>query len=119
MAGTDGKGDRLSPSLARRIKTNLGMLLGDAQENGLVARNVARGSKRRRHGTHEERGGKLKVGVDIPTPSEIRGLLEAAKGLARPFRWWQYLLACGLPTCAGWLVGRGFQEGRAACSSAR
>ncbi|MGB7836017.1 MAG: site-specific integrase, partial [Xanthobacteraceae bacterium] len=67
MAGTDGKGDRLSPSLARRIKTNLGMLLADAQENGLVARNVARGSKRRRHGTHEERGGKLKVGVDIPT----------------------------------------------------
>jgi integrase len=85
MAGTDGKGDRLSPSLARRIKTNLGMLLADAQENGLVARNVARGSKRRRHGTHEERGGKLKVGVDIPTPSEIRGLLEAAEGLARPF----------------------------------
>jgi integrase len=85
MAGTDGKGDRLSPSLARRIKTNLGMLLADAQENGLVARNVARGSKRRRHGTHEERGNKLKVGVDIPTPSEIRALLEAAEGLARPF----------------------------------
>jgi hypothetical protein len=69
MAGTDGKGDRLSPSLARRIKTNLGMLLADAQENGLVARNVARGSKRRRHGTHEERGGKLKVGVIASAPS--------------------------------------------------
>ncbi len=78
----DGK----STDLASRLKRSLGTLLADAQERGKVARNVVRETKRkrRRNGRHE-RGSKLKVGVDIPTPAEIRALLGSAEGRARAF----------------------------------
>jgi len=78
--------DGASANLVRRLKSSLGTLLADAQERGKVARNVVRDTKRRRrHNGRQERGGKLKVGVDIPTPTEIRALLQAAQGRAKPF----------------------------------
>jgi integrase len=83
MSGPDGNGDRLSPSLARRIKSYLGMLIADAQEHGLVARNVVRGSKRQRRGGSEDRGSRLEAGVEFPTPKEVRALLEASEGRAK------------------------------------
>ena len=78
----DGK----SADLALRLKRSLGMILADAQERGKVIRNVVRDTKRRRRRAgRQERGGKLKVGVDIPTPTEIRALLQAAHGRWRAF----------------------------------
>src|SRR5262249_55527033 len=64
----------------------LGMLLADAQERGKVARNVVREVRRKKRSNGiQERGKRLKVGVDIPTPTEIRALVEASQGRARPF----------------------------------
>jgi integrase len=79
-----------SAAMIRRVIGSLGALLGDAQERGLVVRNSVselrrnsrrKGSKRR----VENRGnGKLKVGVDIPTPAEVKALLATAAGRWRP-----------------------------------
>ena len=78
--------DGLSADWAHRIRRSLGTLLADAQERGKVARNVVREMKiRRRRGERRERGNKLKVGGDIPTPAEIKALLGAAQGRVRAF----------------------------------
>ena len=66
-----------SPAMVRKIIGSLGSLLADAQEQGLAARNAVRDLRRnRRRGKelHAEKRqkGKLKVGVDIPTPDEIK-----------------------------------------------
>jgi integrase len=55
-------------------------MLADAQERGLVAQNVVhslRSRRRRGKETRSERRriGKLEVGVEIPTPSEIRAIV--------------------------------------------
>jgi len=78
-----------SPAMVRKVMVSLGSLLADAQERGLVARNVVRDMRgRRRRGDerrHDRRQkGKLVVGVDIPTPLEIRAIVEALKGHWRP-----------------------------------
>ena len=76
-----------SPTLTRYVLRSLGSMLADSQERRLVARNVVRDLKarRRRRGPEERRGSKLKIGVDIPTPQEIKALLAAATGRWRPF----------------------------------
>ena len=54
---------------------------------GLIVRNPVRELRRRRRGkgSHQERhNGKLKVGVDIPTPDEIKRIIQAAEGRWRP-----------------------------------
>ncbi|MGO9629513.1 MAG: tyrosine-type recombinase/integrase [Xanthobacteraceae bacterium] len=86
--GSDDNSPR-SPAMVRKIRGSLGSILADAQERGLVARNVVRElrSNRRRgkEGRAERRQkGKLKVGVDIPTPDEIKRILGAASGRLRP-----------------------------------
>lgn len=77
-----------SASMTRRVLTTLGTMLADAQERGLVARNVARDMKARR-GAGENRlekrqKGRLKIGVDIPTREEVKALLGAVSGRWRP-----------------------------------
>ncbi|RUT32619.1 site-specific integrase [Arsenicitalea aurantiaca] len=77
-----------SPSMVRKVLVSLGSLLADAQERGLVARNVVRDMRGRR-GTSDSRAqkrakGKLRVGVDIPTPTEIRAIVGALEGRWRP-----------------------------------
>jgi integrase len=77
-----------SPGLIRKVRGSLGAILSDAQERGLVARNVVRELRsRRRRGKERraERRQKFKVGVDIPTPAEIKAIIEAAQGRWRPF----------------------------------
>jgi len=79
-----------SPAMVRRVTVSLGSILSDAQERGLVARNVVREmSSRRKRGkaAQGERRAKRKlhIGVDIPTREEIRAILEAAEGRWRPF----------------------------------
>lgn len=84
--GLRSDGEQVSTAMARKVRGSLGALLADAQERGKVIRNVVRDAKRRRrHGPRQERGKRLKVGVDIPEPAEIRALLKAAEGRTRPF----------------------------------
>ncbi|WAJ30971.1 tyrosine-type recombinase/integrase [Antarcticirhabdus aurantiaca] len=78
-----------SAALVRKILVALGSLLSDAQERGLVVRNVVREKSRtRQRGTDRRREkrakGKLKVGVDIPSAGEIKALVGALEGRWRP-----------------------------------
>jgi integrase len=79
-----------SPAMVRKVISSLGSLLADAQEQGLAARNAVRDLRRnRRHSndrnTEKRLRGKLKAGVDVPTPSEIKAIVAHAKGRWRPF----------------------------------
>jgi integrase len=63
-------------------------MLADAQERGLVVRNVVhelRSSGRRGKERRAERrqSGRLKIGVDIPTPDDIKAII-AQLGRRRP-----------------------------------
>jgi integrase len=80
-----------SPAMVRKVLTSLGSILADAQERGLVAQNVVRGLRVNRRGKDADRrrNGKLKVGVDIPTPDEVRAIAGA---LDRDTRWRPLLL---------------------------
>jgi integrase len=75
-----------SPAMVKRVVGDLGSILSDAQERGEVAQNVVRSlSKRRKRREAERRQkGKLKVGVDIPTPAEIKAIVAHLQGRWRP-----------------------------------
>ncbi|MCS4091860.1 site-specific integrase [Rhizobium sp. BK176] len=78
-----------SPTMVRKVLVSLGSLLADAQERGLVVRNAVReksrartkGTERRQERRHK---GKLKVGVDIPSPAEMKAVIGALEGHWRP-----------------------------------
>ena len=71
----------MSRPLARKVLTSLKSLLKDAQRRGNVAQNVAADVSI----SVDKRGKrKLKVGVDIPTPDEVKRILGAASGRLRP-----------------------------------
>jgi integrase len=80
------RSDGRSPAMIKRLVGDLGSILSDAQERGEVAQNVVRSlSKRRKRRESERRKkGKLKIGVDIPTPSEIKAIVEHLEGRWRP-----------------------------------
>ena len=74
-----------STVMVKRVLISLGSLLGEAQERGLVAQNVVRSlrsNRKRRDG--RQKNGKLKIGVDIPSPAEIRAIVEHVSGRWRP-----------------------------------
>jgi integrase len=73
-----------SPVLVHRVLVTLSSILTDAQERGLVAQNVARGRRRHRGEMADRHKRKLKAGVDIPTPDEVRAILAHLTGPARP-----------------------------------
>ena len=78
-----------SPAMIRKVLGSLGSLLADAQELGLTGRNAVRDLRRnRRRGRdrHAEKRqkGKLRVGVDIPTPDEIKAMIAHVEGRWRP-----------------------------------
>jgi integrase len=78
-----------STAMVKKIMTSLGSLLADAQERGLVGRNVVREKSRARQKGKDRRQerrqkGKLKVGVDIPTREEIKAIVAALEGRWRP-----------------------------------
>ena len=95
-----------SPTLVRAIIGALGAIIDDAQERGLVAQNVVRSlrSRRlRRRGRdariERRRKGKLKIGVDIPAPDEMRAIIAA---LNDAHRWRPLILTAiftGLRSC--------------------
>jgi integrase len=76
-----------STAMVKYVVRSLGALLGDAQERGMIVRNPVRELRRRRRnngGQKERHNGKLKIGVDIPTPDEIKRIIAAADGRWRP-----------------------------------
>jgi integrase len=79
---------RLTPVMRRRVITSLGSLLADAQERGLVAQNVVRSLRKRkgnkRGGAERRERVKPRVGVDIPTPDEIKRIVAHLRGRWRP-----------------------------------
>src|SRR5262245_27787803 len=79
--------DGRSPAMVRRARRALGGILADAQERGLVAQNVVYSLRKNRHSRRADGNGKLKIGVDIPSPAEMRAIvrkLDAAAGRFRP-----------------------------------
>jgi integrase len=79
-------GKTRSPDLVKKIMVSLSSILADAHEAGYVAQNVVRSiTNRKKKKTKAEQRRKLKVGIDIPTPAEVKAMIEAAEGLWRPF----------------------------------
>jgi integrase len=73
--------DGRSPAMVRRVVGDLGSILADAQERGLVAQNVVRSLSRRKRRRGEQRHKAiLKVGVDIPAPDEVQAIIAHLKG---------------------------------------
>jgi integrase len=69
----------------RKILGCLGSILAEALDHGLVGHNVVRGRKRRRGHSQEKRDKKkLEVGKDIPTPDEVRRIIDKATGRWKP-----------------------------------
>jgi integrase len=76
----------VSPAMVKKVLTSLSSIVADAQEAGLVTQNVVRsvtGRKKKR--TKAEQKRKLRVGVDIPLPAEIKSMVEASTGRWRTF----------------------------------
>lgn len=78
-----------SEPMVRKLLVSLGSIVADAQERGNVSRNVVREMRRgRKAGTMARivarRRGKLRVGVDIPTPEEVRAIVRHLSGRWRP-----------------------------------
>jgi len=80
------RAEKRSPAMIKRIVGDLGGILADAQERGWVAQNVVRSLSHRKKRRESERRHKRKpkVGVDIPTPEEIRAIVAQLKGRWRP-----------------------------------
>jgi integrase len=78
-----------SPAMVRKVLGSLGAILADAQERGLTVHNVVRGLRAKRIRGKEARAdkrrkGKLKIGVDIPTPDEVRAIIAHLDPRWRP-----------------------------------
>ena len=82
----DLRADGRSSTRVRVVMASLSALLADALERGLVATNAVRSMKRerKRRGGKKDQKRKLKVGVDIPTPDEIKRLITHLPDKYRP-----------------------------------
>lgn len=70
----------LSRPMAKKVLTSLKSLLRDAQGRGSVSQNVAASVKIK---ADKRAKTNLKIGVDIPTPDEIKRIINAATGRLR------------------------------------
>jgi len=84
--------DGRSPVMVRKARRSLGALLADAQERGLVAQNVVYSMRKHRRSTRVEGNGKLEIGVDIPTPNEVRAIVAKLPHIPDAARWRPLLL---------------------------
>jgi integrase len=84
--------DGRSPVMVRKARRSLGALLADAQERGLVAQNVVYSMRKHRRSTRVEGNGKLEIGVDIPTPDEMRAIVAKLPHIPDAARWRPLLL---------------------------
>jgi integrase len=79
------EGAKRSPAMVKKIIGSLSSILSDVHEAGHVAQNVVRGlTNRKKKKTKATQRRKLKVGVDIPTPEEIRAIVRKLEGRWRP-----------------------------------
>src|SRR5262249_3809170 len=62
-----------SPAMVRKILVSLSGILADAQDRGLVAQNVVRNRRNAAVAARAKR--RLEIGVDIPTPAEMRAIV--------------------------------------------
>jgi integrase len=69
-----------SDVLARKVLVSLKAILRDAMRRGHLAQNVASGITIK---TDKRNQKKLAIGIDIPTPDEIRRIINAASGQLR------------------------------------
>jgi integrase len=78
-------GIKRSPAMVKKIMGSLSSLLADAHEVGYVAQNVARSlTNRKKKRTKAEQRRRLKVGVDIPAPAEVKTIIGKLEGRWRP-----------------------------------
>jgi integrase len=75
--------------MIKKVRVSLSSLISDAQERGLVGRNVVRDLRSSRRRGKERRAerrqkGKLKIGVDIPTREEVKAIVGNLSGRWRP-----------------------------------
>jgi integrase len=73
----------MSRAMAKKVLTSLKSLLKDAKRRGNVAQNAAQDVSIKRD-KRDKLERKLKVGVHIPTPDEIKHIVNAATGKHRP-----------------------------------
>jgi integrase len=70
-----------SAAMVRKLRVSLSAILTDALERGLVAQNIIKGMRKQRRGNEADRHkGKLKIGVDIPTPCGPSSPISMAVG---------------------------------------
>jgi integrase len=74
----------MSRAMARKVMSSLKSLLKDAMRRGNVAQNVALSAKKIDADKRGEGGRKLEVGIDIPTPDEIKAIIAVLKDRWRP-----------------------------------
>jgi integrase len=79
----EGEGTARSPAMVKKIVSSLGALLGDAQERGLISRNVARDLRSRRKKGTERRADKRQKG-HLKVGEEIRAIVDRLEGRWRP-----------------------------------
>jgi integrase len=78
-------GIKPSPAMVKKIMGSLSSLLADAHEVGYVAQNVARSlTNRKKKRTKAEQRRRLKVGVDVPAPAEVKTIIGELEGRWRP-----------------------------------
>jgi integrase len=80
-----------SLAMRKKVITNVKIILSHAKRLGYVAQNVALGIRIGSKAERDERA-PLRAGVDFPTHTELRTLMETATGRWRP------LLICGIFT---------------------
>lgn len=71
-----------SRALARKVLTSLKSLVSEAQKEGRVAQNVARGITVKTNSRHK---GKIEAGVAFPLKEEARAMIDKAGDRWRPF----------------------------------
>jgi integrase len=84
--------DGRSPAMVRKARRSLGALLADAQERGLVAQNVVYSARRHRRAARADGDGMLEIGIDIPTPEEMRAIVAELPRIPDAARWRPLLL---------------------------
>src|SRR5262245_3156407 len=84
--------DGRSPVMVRIARRALGALLADAQERGLVAQNVVYSMRKHRRSSRIDGKGKLGVGIDIPSPDEMRAVVAKLPHIPDAARWRPLLL---------------------------
>jgi integrase len=95
LTGSDRFPPMKSRATARKVLSSLKSILSNAQRLGMVAQNVALSVKL---GVSKRERPRLKIGVDIPTPEEVRKIIAVLNGLDGKPRRLRPVLLCAIFT---------------------